>query len=135
MAWDIDHITWNSVRDKILKDRYAGCCYSVDSSLSPVIIRHREPLPIKDRIKIGKLFPKWIRIEFQEIYYEGERVDLYGGRGNNTWGPLITADISKSPVFHLEGGIRIGTMGNMCMMTNEAWEDLKDSIKRGEHDE
>ena len=81
MAWDIDELIWMSVRDKILKDRYAGCEYSMLDSFSPIIIRHREPLPLKDRHKIQKLFPKWIRIEFQEVHYEGERVAL-NGRGN-----------------------------------------------------
>ena len=81
MAWDIDSLMWFEVRDKILKDRYAGCQYSMLDSFSPVVIRHRKPLPMKDRKKIQKLFPKWIRIEFQEVDYEGERVELYG-RGN-----------------------------------------------------
>ena len=78
MSWDIDHALWHGVRDKILKDRYAGCCYSMASSFSPIIIHHREPLPMKDRKRIQKLFPKWIRIEFQQVEYEGEQVLLYG---------------------------------------------------------
>ena len=78
MGWDIDSLLWSEVRDKILKDRYAGCCYSMANSFSPVIIFHREPLPIKDRKAIVKLFPKWIRIEFQEVEFEGEQVNLYG---------------------------------------------------------
>ena len=78
MGWDIDKTMWFQVRDKILKDRYAGCVYSMADSFSPVIIDHREPLPMRDRKKIVKLFPKWIRVEFQQVNYEGERVNLYG---------------------------------------------------------
>ena len=78
MGWDIDEIMWFKVRDKILKDRYAGCIYSMADSFSPVIIKHREALPLKDRHKIVKLFPKWIRVEFQRVESEGESVQLYG---------------------------------------------------------
>lgn len=78
MGWDIDHIMWHLVRDKILKDRYAGCEYWMFTSDSPVIIRHREPLPMTDRRRIWKLFPKHIRVEFQEVGYDGERVDVHG---------------------------------------------------------
>ena len=74
----MDSIMWHSVKDKILKDRYAGCCYSMADSFSPVIIHHRKSLPMKDRKAIVKLFPKWIRVEFQEVEFEGERVILYG---------------------------------------------------------
>ena len=91
MAWDIDHICWHLIRDKILKDRYAGVHYSMLNSFSPVIVKHRKPLPMKDRKKVWKLFPKWIRVEFQEVYYEGERVTLEG-RGDLIRGPVGTYD-------------------------------------------
>ena len=77
-GWSIDHLIWHIVRDRILKDRYAGCCYSMASSLSPVIIRHRKPLTGREMKKISKLFPKWIRVEFQETDKEGEAINLYG---------------------------------------------------------
>ena len=77
-AWDIDSTIWFEVRDKILKDKYAGCVYSILTSWSPVIIRHREILPYKERIKIRNCFPKGIRIEFQQVNYEGVRTTIYG---------------------------------------------------------
>ena len=86
-GFDIDETLWFKVRDKILKDRYAGCQYSMFSSFSPVIVRHRNPLPLKDRHTIQKLFPKWIRIEFQEVDYDGEVTSIYG-RGNLIDGEL-----------------------------------------------
>jgi len=81
MGWDIDEIILLKVRDKILKERYAGCEYSMANSLSPVIIRHREELPLEDRHAIAALFPKWIRVEFQQVWYEAVKTTLYG-RGN-----------------------------------------------------
>jgi len=78
MGWAIDDIIWHNIRDKILKDRYAGCKYSMLDSFSPVIIYHRKKLSGKDMRKISALFPKWIRVEFQEVDYEGQRVILYG---------------------------------------------------------
>ena len=109
-AWDIDEICWLKVRDKVLKDRYAGCCYSMANSFSPVIIYHREPLPIKDRKKIQKFFPKWIRIEFQQVYYEGEQVVLYGRgdfiRQGNAWrGGPVDIRIVPSPVLGGDDGL------------------------------
>ena len=77
MGWSIDILMWFEVRDKILKDRYAGCCYSVDCSDSPVIIAHRG-ITRNEMRKITKLFPKNIRVEFQEVEYEGERTSIYG---------------------------------------------------------
>jgi len=78
MGWGIDEILWEKVRDEILKENYAGCAYSMSSSFSPVIIAHREKLGSKDRNKISKLFPKWVRVEFQEVNYPGEINTLYG---------------------------------------------------------
>ena len=77
-AWDVDETMWMRVRDKVLKDRYAGCAYSMMSSNSPVITMHRGPLSLSDRHKIQKFFPKWIRVEFQEVHYKGEQVHLWG---------------------------------------------------------
>ena len=81
MGWDIDETMWFKVRDGILKDRYAGCTYSMADSFSPVIINHRGSLPLEDRHAIVALFPAWIRVEFQEVGYEGEQVIL-NGRGD-----------------------------------------------------
>ncbi len=96
MAWDIDHISWHIVRDKILKERYAGVMYSMQDSFSPIVYRHRDRLPLSDRKKIAKLFPRWIRIEFQQVAYEGEMVTLYG-RGDNAM--MATAPVK----VHLDG--------------------------------
>ena len=72
MGWSIDAIVWFHVRDKILKDKFAGVAYSMLLSDSPVIIRHRGELEEKDMVKMADLFPKNIRVEFQEVDYEGE---------------------------------------------------------------
>ena len=85
--YDIDEIMWLKVRDKILKENYAGVEYSMLTSNSPVIIRHRKPLPLKDRHRIQKFFPSWIRVEFQEVSYEGQMVVL-NGRGDLVRGPI-----------------------------------------------
>jgi len=78
MGWSIDHIICHVVKDKILKDRYAGCSYSMADSLSPVIILHRKSLSGKEMVKMAKLFPRHIRVEFQEIKYKGEKTAIYG---------------------------------------------------------
>ncbi len=98
-TFDIDTISWHEVRDKILKERYAGVYYSMRDSFSPVIYRHRDPLPMSDRKKIGKLFPPWIRVEFQQVTYKGEITSLYG-RGDNTIvaGNPVKVDLSNSPI-------------------------------------
>lgn len=95
-TWDVDEISWMKIRDKILADpeddyesptapgvhtRYAGVSYSAMTSLSPIIVQHRKYLEKKIRHKIQRLFPPWIRVEFQEVDFEGERVNLYG-QGN-----------------------------------------------------
>ena len=80
-AFDVDETCWFKVRDKILKEDYAGVYYSMATSLSPVVIKHRNPLPLDKRHAIQKLFPSWLRIEFQEVEWEGERTETYG-RGN-----------------------------------------------------
>ena len=53
-------------------------------SLSPVIIRHRKNLTEKTMRKIAKLFPEQIRVEFQKVTYEDNR--LYGMEGSSYWG-------------------------------------------------
>ena len=65
MGWDSDHILFDIVRGKILKDRYAGCCYGYNTSLSPIIINHRGVVTAKEKAKITALFPNFIRVEFQ----------------------------------------------------------------------
>ena len=77
MGWSIDDLIWNKIRNKILKDRYAGCIYDAANGNSAVIIRHREPLSGKEMRKMAKLFPKHVRIEFQEVFFEGSRVTVY----------------------------------------------------------
>ena len=77
-AFDIDETCWYKVRDKVLRDRYAGVVYSTDTSLSPVIIQHRESLSLKDRHRIQKMFPSWIRLEFQQVYFTGEKTVISG---------------------------------------------------------
>jgi len=77
MGWSIDSLMWFHIRDKILKDRYAGCAYSAMLSNSPVIIRHRGKLNEKEMKEMADLFPKNIRVEFQEVNYEGEQVELF----------------------------------------------------------
>ena len=72
MGWAVDHICWNIIRDKILKGRYAGVLYDSLDSNSAIVIRHRDILTGKEMMKIAKLFPKNIRVEFQEITFEGE---------------------------------------------------------------
>lgn len=101
-AWDVDETSWMKIRDKILVDpeddyesptapgvhtRYAGVIYSAMTSFSPIIVQHRKPLEKKIRHKIERLFPPWIRIEFQEVDFEGEHTVLYG-RGNLIVQPL-----------------------------------------------
>ena len=76
-GWSIDSLTWFHIRDKILKDRYAGCAYSAMLSNSPVIIRHREKLNEAEMREMADLFPENIRVEFQEVNYEGEQVELF----------------------------------------------------------
>lgn len=76
-GWAIDPLMWFTIRDKILKDRYAGCAYSALFSDSPVIIRHRSKLTGKEMKKIAKLFPKQVRVEFQEVDWEGESTNLF----------------------------------------------------------
>ena len=77
MGWSIDSLMWFHIRDKILKDRYAGCAYSTMLSNSPVIIRHRGKLNEEEMKEMADLFPENIRIEFQEVDYEGEQVEIF----------------------------------------------------------
>ena len=74
MGWCIDSLVWFHVRDKILKDRYAGCSYSAMFSNSPIVIRFRGKITEEEMERISKLFPRDIRVEFQEVGYEGEQV-------------------------------------------------------------
>ena len=78
MGWDIDDIILNRVMGEILKDRYAGCEYSMASSFSPVIIRHRGKMTIEERQKIVSLFPEFIRIEFQFTEVKSNITQIYG---------------------------------------------------------
>ncbi len=77
-AFDIDETCWLKVRDKILKEDYAGVMYSMLTSNSPVVIRHRNPLSLDKRHAVQKLFPPQIRLEFQQVEYNGEINRLYG---------------------------------------------------------
>ena len=78
MGWSIDQICWNIIRGKILKERYAGVVYDALDSNSAIIIRHRGILSGKSMKKIANLFPRHIRVEFQEVKYEGEETQVIG---------------------------------------------------------
>jgi hypothetical protein len=87
----------------ILRDRYAGCRYNYLSSLSPIIIKYRAPVSEKEMREIVKLFPKHIRIEFQETSSLDELVivdgrgDLWRGRTVNVQltGPIEITGLEK----------------------------------------
>ena len=68
MGWNIDSLCWDEIRDRILKDRYAGCVYSIATSFSPVIIRYRGEITKEERQEMVDLFPDMIRVEFQRVY-------------------------------------------------------------------
>lgn len=121
-AWDIDAICWFEVRDKILKNRYAGVQYSMLQASTPVIIRHREPLPMKDRLAIRKLFPKDVRLEFQQVFYEGEQVTLYG-QGNMIQGPVETIPY---PIY---GGREGEAMYEMMTLDKELASKANDKLR------
>ena len=78
MGWDSDHILFDLVRDKILKDRYAGCIYSYNTSLSPIIVQHRGEVTPEERAEITALFPDLVRVEFQPCpdEFKGEYVTI-----------------------------------------------------------
>lgn len=97
MGWSVDWACWFEIREKILKGRYAGCCYSVSTSNSPIIIAHRGEITRKEMKKIMKLFPDNIRVEFQHVEYEGERVNLYGGEGSYLWDRPLRVVIKGLP--------------------------------------
>ena len=107
-AWDVDETSWMKIRDNILADpeddyesptapgvhtRYAGVSYTAMTGMSPIIVQHRKPLEKKIRHKIQRLFPPWIRVEFQEVDFPGEKTVLYG-RGDLIREPL---DVTLHP--------------------------------------
>ena len=77
MGWDIDDIIIIRIRN-LLKDRYAGCSYSMATSYSPVVIRFRESISIAARKNIVGMFPKNIRVEFQWTDDPVDRTIVYG---------------------------------------------------------
>lgn len=77
MGWSIDAIAWYDLREQ-MAGKFAGLAYSMQSSLSPVIVMHRCKLSKEKMIEYAKLFPENIRVEFQEVKYEGEKYQLYG---------------------------------------------------------
>ena len=77
----------------ILRDRYAGCRYNYLSSLSPIIIRYRAPVSEKEMREIVKLFPKHIRIEFQETSSLDEIV-VVAGRGDLWRGQTVNVQLT-----------------------------------------
>ena len=77
MGWSIDNTAWNILREK-MKGTFAGLSYSMATSLSPVVVHHRGKLTGKEMVKYARLFPKDIRVEFQEVDWEGEIYHLYG---------------------------------------------------------
>lgn len=91
-AWDVDSAMWFEVRDKIMVEkgnihlsptngkptRYRGCTYSMLSSNSPLIINHSGNLDMKTRKQCERVVPPWIRIEFQEVDFDGELTTVLG---------------------------------------------------------
>jgi hypothetical protein len=75
MGFAIDATCWFHIRP-MLEGRYAGVAYAVLDSNSPVIIRHRGELDEPTMLKIAALFPEQIRVEFQQVYWEGEKTSL-----------------------------------------------------------
>ena len=111
MGWDGDRIMLIDV-PKLLGPLYAGCMWSVATSFSPVIVRHRKGMTDKQRRKIVKMFPKWIRVEFQETELPSNLSRLYGFGGYGTpprdaiqayWGSELGAEEVKSSM--IESGI------------------------------
>ena len=81
MGWNIDRIILRDTK-KFLGDRYAGCTYSIATSLSPVIIRYRgDQLTVKEEDYIVGLFPEQIRVEFQRTTKTFNETRIYG-QGN-----------------------------------------------------
>lgn len=76
-GWSIDFIAWFQLRP-MMKGKFGGLMYSMATSDSPVIVYHREKLSDKEMIKYAKLFPKNIRVEYQEITEPGEHYRVYG---------------------------------------------------------
>ena len=104
-GWAIDSIIWYTVRDKILKGRYAGCIYSMADSFSPIIINYRgEVLPEETMKEIADLFPENIRVEFQQVTYEGEINRLYGRGDFIMYGKTYDTYPVPIVVFELKEG-------------------------------
>ena len=104
MGWDSDYILFNLVRDKILKDRYAGCCYTYGSSLSPVIINYRGIVTTAERAQITALFPHYIRVEFQpypdEFVGEDVVISVMGATQAHPM-PIQLADITENTLARI----------------------------------
>ena len=96
MGWDIDNIILRKIKAEILKDRYAGCEYSMATSLSPVIIRHRGELGEEERTLIVSLFPETIRVEFQFTTNTEIITRLHGQGDYNNQGIIVVSPQSFS---------------------------------------
>ena len=82
MGWDGDDIMLRRV-PKLLGPLYAGCMWSIASSFSPVIVRHRKGMTDEQRATIVAMFPEFIRVEFQETELEANLSRLYGLGAND----------------------------------------------------
>ncbi len=107
MGWDGDKIMLIDV-PKLLGPLYAGCIWSVATSFSPIIVRHRKGMTDKQRKKIVKMFPKYIRVEFQETELPANLSRIYGfgsyGSSSNDaiqayWGSEAGAEAVKSSMI------------------------------------
>ncbi len=77
MGWDGDDIMLRRV-PKLLGPLYAGCIWSIATSLSPVVVRHRKGMTEEQRTTIVEMFPKDIRVEFQETESKVNTSRVYG---------------------------------------------------------
>ncbi len=106
MGWDGDDIMLRRV-PKLLGPLYAGCMWSVATSFSPVIVRHRKGMTEKQRTQIVAMFPEHIRVEFQETELPANlsRIYGFGGYGNTTdaiqayWGSEVGAEAVKASMI------------------------------------
>jgi len=77
MGWDGDDIMLRRV-PKLLGPLYAGCAWSIATSFSPVVVRHRKGMTEEQRTQIVAMFPEHIRVEFQETESKVNMSRVYG---------------------------------------------------------
>lgn len=61
-----------------MKGRFAGLVYSMSTSESPIVVLHRDVLTSKELLKFSSLFPRGVRVEFQQVNYDNEDYIQYG---------------------------------------------------------